>query len=251
MFNGAPQTRAESLAQSIEALIGERGLGPGDLIGTMDDFRDLSGFGRATISEAARLLSDRGTVEVRPGRNGGLFVAAPHPVVRLRHTLLTVRAMPTTVADAIAVREALEPLVAADAARHRTRRDIADLRRLLTALGRATTDTDGFMRANWALHERIAEITPNPLAKAVYLAMTRCISDLSAHATSDAHARPAPGGDHGDSDEKDGDEKDGGEKDGGDYLRHRLEVHAELVEAIAAGDPERTAAAVERHRTPR
>ncbi|WP_345390952.1 hypothetical protein [Nonomuraea salmonea] len=60
-------------------MIDARGLGPGDLIGTMDHFRDLSGYGRATISEAARLLSDRGTVEIRPGRNGGLFVAAPQP----------------------------------------------------------------------------------------------------------------------------------------------------------------------------
>ncbi|MEV0614573.1 FCD domain-containing protein [Nonomuraea sp. NPDC050404] len=227
MFNGVPQTRAESLAATIEAMIGERGLGPGDLIGTMDGFRDLSGYGRATISEAARLLSDRGTVEIRPGRGGGLFVAALNPIVRLRHTLLTVRGMPARVADAIAVRESLEPLVCADAARHRSKQDIADLRKLLTALRRATKDTDRFMRANWALHERIAEITPNHLAKAVYLAMTQCISELSEHADPDAHTRPD------------------------DYLRHRLEVHAELVEAIVAGDEDRTAAAVEQHQAPR
>ncbi|MFB4302464.1 hypothetical protein [Actinomadura sp. NTSP31] len=48
--SGAPQTRAEALAADIEKMIAERGLAPGDLIGTMDEFRDRSGFGRATIS---------------------------------------------------------------------------------------------------------------------------------------------------------------------------------------------------------
>ncbi|WP_235854855.1 FadR/GntR family transcriptional regulator [Nonomuraea aridisoli] len=221
MFNGVPPTRAEALAADIETMIRERGLGPGDLIGTLDDLRELSGYGRATISEAARLLSDRGTAEIRLGRGGGLFVADPTAVVRLRHTLLTVRSQPTTVADAIAVREALEPLILADAARHRTKKDIADLRRLLTALGRATASTDAFMRANWALHERIAEITPNHLAKAVYLAMTRYVREQSEPA--------APG-----------DRPTG-------YLEHRLTVHTDLVEAIIDGDPARTRTAVTRH----
>jgi hypothetical protein len=62
-----------------------------------------------------RLLSDRGSVEIRPGC-GGLFVANPNPVVRLWHTLLTVRQEASTVADAIAVREALEPVITADEA---------------------------------------------------------------------------------------------------------------------------------------
>ncbi|MEU4228510.1 FCD domain-containing protein [Nonomuraea sp. NPDC026600] len=226
MVNAESLTRAEALAADIESMISDRDLGPGDLIGTMDEFRDQSGYGRATISEAARLLNDRGTVEIRPGRGGGLFVAQPNVIVRLRHTLLTVRKMPATVADAIAVREALEPLIAVDAAQHRTKQDISDLRKLMTALKRATTSTDRFMRANWALHERIAEITHNHLAKAVYLSMTRCITDLSEHADPDDDSRTE------------------------DYLRLRVEVHAELVEAIIAGDVARTAAAVDRHHAP-
>jgi DNA-binding FadR family transcriptional regulator len=205
-------------------MIVDRGLDPGDWIGTMDELRDQSKFGRATISEAVRLLSDRGTVDIRPGRGGGLFVANPNPVVRLRHTLLTVREMPATVADAIAVREALELLIDTDAARRRTREDVSALRRLLGELKRSTTSTDRFMRANWALHERIAEITHNHMAKAVYLSMTRCIADLATHADPDQ------------------------ESSAEDYLSVRVEIHTELVEAIASGDTERTAAAVERHR---
>lgn len=220
------QTRAEALASSIELSIRERSLAPGDLIGTMDELRDSSGYGRATISEAARLLADRGVAEVRPGRGGGLFVAQANPVVRLRHTLLTVREKPTTVADAIAVRDALEPLIATEAALHRTRADITDLRKHLTAMRRATSDYDRFLRTNWALHTRIAQIGENHLAKAVYLSMSQCITDLSARATFD------------------------GEAPTDEYMNIRLEHHTELVEAIASGDVPRTLAAVESHRSP-
>jgi GntR family transcriptional regulator, transcriptional repressor for pyruvate dehydrogenase complex len=223
VFISPPRTRAEALAADIERSIAERGLLPGDLIGTMEEFRDRSGFGRATISEAVRLLGDRGAAEIRPGRGGGLFVASPNPVVRLRHTLLTVREAPSTVADAIAVRDSLEFLIAADAARHRTPKDSAALRRLMTQLKRSADDTDRFLRANWTLHERIAEITPNHLASAVYISMTRCIAELATRADPDQE-RPA------------------------DYLIRRVDIHAELVEAIVAGDVERTAAAAERHR---
>lgn len=223
MFNSQPRTRAEVLAADIERMIAERDLGPGDLIGTMEELRDRSGFGRATISEAVRLLSDRGTAEIRPGRGGGLFVTSPNPVVRLRHTLLTVREAPSTVADAIAVRDSLELLITTDAARHRTAKDRAALRRHLTQLSRSAGSTDRFLRANWALHERIAEITPNRLASAVYTSMIRCIAELAAHADPDQ------------------------ERDE-NYRNRCVEIHEELVEAITVGDVKRTATAVERHR---
>jgi hypothetical protein len=40
-------------------------------------------------------------LEIRRGRTCGLFVAKPSPVVRLRHTLLTVGEQPSAVMDAI------------------------------------------------------------------------------------------------------------------------------------------------------
>jgi DNA-binding FadR family transcriptional regulator len=163
---------------------------------------------------------------LQPGAVEG-HTANPNPVVRLRHTLLTVREKPTTVADAIAVRESLEFLITTDAARHCTPQDIAALRKLLTQLKRSATSNDRFMRANWALHEWIAGITHNHLASAVYLSMSQCIADLATRADPDREDRA------------------------GDYLSRRVAIHAELVEAIAAGDVERTAAAAGLHRPAR
>ncbi|MCZ9339711.1 FCD domain-containing protein, partial [Streptomyces sp. TRM76130] len=127
--------------------------------------RAETGYAYSTVSEAVRLLRDRGVLEIRPGRGGGLFVADRGPVVRLRHTLLEVRDEPATVADAIELRDHLEVLIDVGAARCRTEDDVVDLRARLEHM-RAAADWDGFLRANWALHERIARISPNRMAAA-------------------------------------------------------------------------------------
>ncbi len=224
MAGSSVRTRAEALAADIEAEIVEKGLAPGDSFGTLDTIRTKSGFARSTVSEAVRLLNDRGVLDIRPGRGGGLFVAASNPVVRLRHMLLRVREQPTPVADAIAVREALEGLVNVEAARHCSETDKDDLRSALQTLVRAGDDTDYWMRANWALHERIAEITPNHLLKATYLGTTRYITEASERVETDAEvARDAA------------------------YFRRRLDIHIELVDAIIDGDEARTLRAAAEH----
>ncbi len=223
MFSRPPGL-AQYLASEIEELIGARSLRSGDRIATMEELRTQTGYGRATIGETARLLTERGTVEVRPGRGGGLFVAQVSPVVRLRQTLLTVPQGATTVADAIAVRDALEELIAVEAVVHRTDSDIRDLEDCLDAMRGAGDDLEYFLGANWSLHERIAAITPNQLARAMYVGMTRCIAELSVRADHEAASTP------------------------GDYLDQRLAVHERLVAAIRLGDEKQARAAVAAHR---
>ena len=121
----AGMTRAEAVVQHVRGLINERGLAPGELIGTKTDIRETVGVAKATMNEAVRLLESQGIVTVRPGPGGGLFVARHDPVVRLGQSLLTVSAEPVSVADAVIVRELLEPQIIADAARYRTNADIA------------------------------------------------------------------------------------------------------------------------------
>jgi DNA-binding FadR family transcriptional regulator len=217
-------SRVQALVMDVERAIADRRLRPGDRITTLDALRAETGLARQTVSEAARLLVEREIVELRPGRGGGLFVAPVSPVVRLRHTLLSVPKGAATVADAIAVRDALEELIDTDAARSRTAAHIRELRRALSRLRRSVASVERFMAANWALHEQIARITGNELARGVYLGTLRCVAELST-----------------------GMRLDDSERQTG-YLDHRVRVHAELVEAIIDGDIERTSAAVARHR---
>lgn len=224
MVTEAPATRAQSLAATIERHIVDARLAPGDPVGTIDEWRARSGFARATVSEALRLLVDRGQIEIRPGRGGGVFVARTGPVVRLRHTLLSVHGEATTLADAIAIRETLEPLLIMDATRARTAAHVRALRKGVAAIEAAIDDHDAFIREIWHLHELIAAITPNAMLRAMYLAMLQLI---------DEHAERATATDQGD--------------DSSAYRAHRLAVHRELVDAIESRDPERASRAIAAH----
>lgn len=225
MMIDVPATRAQALAATIERTIADESLTPGDAIGTIEGWRTRSGFARASVSEALRLLVDRGVVEVRPGRGGGVFVARTGPVVRLRHTLISVHGEATTLADAIAIRESLEPLLVLDATRFRTAAQVASLRDHLARLERAADDHDVFVRAVWVLHEQIAAITPNELLRAIYLTIMQVMSEHADRATSDAERPDLAEG----------------------YRALRLAVHRELVEAIASGDLERASHAIAAH----
>lgn len=217
-------SRVEALAASIEQTLVDRKLIPGDRITTVAELKETTGLAKQTITETLRLLADRGVVDIRPGRNGGAFVAQATPIVQIRRTLLAVPEGASTVADAAEVRDSLEELICTDAARLRTTRDATQLRSIVRKMARSSS-LDQFMEANWALHERIAAITANQVAQAVYRGTLRCISELS---TTTASTAPDPDA----------------------YLRRRLAVHEELVEAIAAGDEKRTAKAVRAHRGP-
>src|SRR5580704_12349709 len=208
------QTRANVLASQIEQQILDREFKPGELIGTIESLRERSGFARSTVAEAIRLLADRGLAEIRPGRGGGLFATAAGPMVRIRHTLLAVTDAPGSVAEAVAVREALEVLIDVDAAQHRTNADITDIKRGLAKLTTsAAKGTTAFLLANWDLHERIALISPNQTASALYLSMTRFVREHAVAATHDDAPESAS-----------------------EWLSIRVATHTELVDAIVSGD---------------
>lgn len=220
--SGPARSRADLLADLISERIQVAALGPGASVGTLDDLREQTGYARATVSEAVRLLRDRGVLEIRPGRGGGLFVAASTPVVRLRRTLLSIQEQPTAVMDAIELREHLELMIDLSAARCRTTSDIAELRRLLAGMEASGTWPE-FMAANWMLHERIATVCPNEMARAVYIGTL-------GHLTSSTTREVA-----------------GGLGLQRSYQCERYEVHAQLVEAIAGADEDAVRDAVRRH----
>jgi GntR family transcriptional repressor for pyruvate dehydrogenase complex len=84
-------------------------------------------------------------------------------------------------------------------------------------------DWEAFLRANWALHERIAAIGPNAMARAVYIGTLGPL-----HATSSRFDD---------------------ERAAADYRAQRYRIHADLVDAIAAGDEAAVRVVVDRHNT--
>lgn len=213
------RSRSEQLADVLAGHIDGKGLRGGDRVGTLEDIRAETGFARATVSEAVRLLRERGTLEIRPGRGGGIYVADQTPVVRMRHTLLSAQAGADDVAYAIELREGLEEPVARAAARTCTPTDAQHLRDAVRELA-DSADYETFIRRNWALHEQIAALCPNPMMGAVY---TSCLGYL---------VRTNPRYDDVEADA---------------YIAQRVAVHERLVEAIIAADASAIADAVREH----
>lgn len=218
----APATsRAEALASRLEHRIAEEGLGAGQRIGTKDELRLDAGVAIGTLNQALRLLEARGSVVMKSGPRGGVYVAGAHPLVRLGRTLMSVRGQAVAVKDAVSVRDALEPMLCTEAARLRTDDDIHDLRRLIDKMSAAVTDPAAFLRANWALHRRIAKIVQNRVLASFYDALSDFIE-----ANFEEVVNPT---------------------DELGYKQSRLQIHIDLVEAIAAGNKASVARAIRRH----
>jgi DNA-binding FadR family transcriptional regulator len=212
-------SRAAALARQIEQHIRDEALPDGWRLGTKGDMRQRFGVAVGTVNEAIRLLETRGLVAARPGPGGGLFVSSPSPRIRLSHLILGFKEGGTTIADCLAVRNALEPLIAEDARRCHDADDIAALREILQRMGDSADSPGGFLEANWALHRRIAEISPNAVLRAVYGTLMDYIETAVEDVTPDEVFRS----------------------------RQNLKVHEALVDAIASGDKAKVASALRRH----
>jgi len=215
---GTPSTatRPEQAAEQLAELAA--GAEPGTRLGTKDELRAQCGVSVGTFNEALRLVQARGLVTVRAGRVGGLFASRQSPLVRLGNSVLAIDDDATSVADAVRIRDALEPLLVEDAVRHRSASDVEALRQGLERMRAAADAVDGneFLRANWALHARMAAISPSVMLRSFYLSLLEMIEShtLSVRSVDEA---PLP-----------------------EYLNKRYQLHADLVSAIERAADEKT-----------
>ncbi|HEY2204689.1 MAG TPA: FCD domain-containing protein [Pseudonocardia sp.] len=80
---GPRGSRAQQVAAELEAQILTDRAAPGDRLGLRTELITRFGVSPAVMNEALRILRERDLVDVRPGPNGGVFVANPPPQVRL------------------------------------------------------------------------------------------------------------------------------------------------------------------------
>lgn len=222
------QSVADRVVTEVETMIKAEGLAPGHRIGTRHELCEQFGVAPATLGEALRVLRARGSVDLRPGPGGGIFVADQSPLIRLAHSVLRLRQTGAPVNDVIKVLDALDEAVMQDAVLNRTDQDVADLEAVMADLTEHWHDPMEGLHGNWRLHRRIAEISPNAVLRTFYLNLVDYIEGETAGATpEDGLAVP---GFRQDTDE-------------------RLKIHQALIAAIKSGDIELGRSAVLDHRT--
>lgn len=206
-------TRPEQAAERLAAMA--LSAKPGERLGTKDELRAACGVSVGTFNEALRMVQARELVTVRSGPGGGLFASQQSPMVRFGNAMLSLGEEAASLADAFRLRHALDPLLVQDALEHASAHDIAGLRAELDRMkgAAAAADRTAFIRANWQLHIRLAEISPSALLRSFYLHLLEITDShlLTAEPVEDESLS--------------------------EYIHNRYDLHVALVDAIGAHDP--------------
>lgn len=217
---GSPRASlAQELADQIAAMTATAE--PDTHLGTKAQLRAQWGVAAATLNEALRLLQARGVVRLRTGPSGGVFVATPEPLVRIGQALVSAHGNPTSIVDAVALRDALDPLTVLEASRYRTTNDIRTLREQLDRMNEAIPDDTAFALEIWEFHRMIVRIGRNEMLREISLGLLEILASNTQIVVP-------------------------GSKTPEMKLR-RVLVHEQLVDAIESGDPARCSAASRNH----
>lgn len=224
----SPSRSNGSLAERVAGWLEERARSgpPGARLGIKEAVRQEAGVATGTFNEALRIAQSRGAIVLRRGPHGGVFASDGPPRVRLGETLLSVDGWEGSVEEAVRIRNALEPLLVEDALWHASPAVLAQMDEYVAEMESAAAVGDGlgFLRSNWALHAKIAEINPNPLLRSIYLSLLELVEQhtIAVHGT-----RPQLK----------------------DYLIERAVLHRDLVDALRDRDGRLAEKLVELHNT--
>ncbi|WP_323042860.1 FadR/GntR family transcriptional regulator [Gemmobacter sp.] len=165
----------EALASQIKAQIMDGSIAAGEMLNERA-LIDLSGLSRGSVREALRVLETQGLVETRRGRNGGWVVVRPGTRIMLESLASYIRQGNPTLRVLMETVEMFEPAMAALAARHRTREDIAAMAEAIGAMENAPT-SEAFIQMNGRWHVRLADSARNPIIAALYRALGPSLLD--------------------------------------------------------------------------
>lgn len=161
----------DKVIESIRSYIQEPGRNPGEKLPTENELGKQLGVGRSSIREALRVLQTMGYVTIVHGK--GAFNQGV-PAQQRGGRALVWRAISLPCSDIYMVREALEPLVAREAARHITEEALAELRQIVDQTAHAAALPPEDANANLMaqldekFHEKICESTNNPFLVSLY-----------------------------------------------------------------------------------
>jgi GntR family transcriptional regulator, transcriptional repressor for pyruvate dehydrogenase complex len=215
----SPRRVSDQVAGQIRLLITRERLAEGERLPAERDLAERFGVSRPMISQALRMLSLMGLVEIRPG-SGAYVLRRPQDMVTASVGLmLDLDHGPLD--DLAELRLWLETLGAVHA-----RRDTAELRAALRRLAGATGSVAAWIAADTVFHANVVRAAGNAYLTAVYEGVhTAVLSREYEHwvRTETEPAWLAP------------------------HAAPLLDLHRAIYDAVAAADPEAASAAVLRH----
>ena len=162
----------EQIADSIQAMIAEGQLLRSSQLPPERELAKLLGVNRATVREAIRLLEQRGLVHMKVGDGTYVTEAMSFSVVADSIERQFVFGQ-CSHEDLVALREILEPGVAAMAALRATQEDLDEMKALIAQIedNFAARDTAAQSRADTDFHLALAKATHNELIIAISIGL--------------------------------------------------------------------------------
>ena len=161
--------------KQIENTIVNNDFLPGNKIPPSRKFQQMLGVRQGTLREALRILEQKGLIEIRLGRNGGLFVKAASIDKVNESLVLLIRQKQISVEDLIVFRKALEVSAAAWAAARAEKEDLTKLKKLLGDLEKiiekGVEGFDQFYKVEDKMHRALVRTARNPLIESVLTAV--------------------------------------------------------------------------------
>lgn len=134
------------------------------------------GVSRQVVREAARLLEDRGLVEIRAGR--GMTVIAPNVDSSVDRLRMLLRRGDASFEQLMELRQMTEGDMAGLAARHRTDEDVERMRAAIADAADHLDDYAICMDADLAFHMAVARATHNPFVLAIVQPVNVVLRDV-------------------------------------------------------------------------
>lgn len=216
MSGSQRQRLPEALADSLQQDILSAHLTVGDRLPSEPELAQRFGVSRTVVREAARLLVQRGLVAVSPGR--GMTVAKFDGRLIAEQYALLLQLSDGTFEQLLELRLVLEVEMSALAAARRSEEDIEAMRAANNRLELAAGSRLEFLEADLAFHELMAKATHNPF----FGLMAEPINGFLREAYGHGPGYPS-------------------------QAQQTIEEHAEIADAIAAGDPAAAKYATEQH----
>lgn len=211
-----PRRLPEIVAEQMQDFILSGNLQPGDKMPTEPELAEKYDVSRQVIREAARLLDQRGLVEIRAGRGMTVLKLGTEGVSDIYRLLL--RFQPENFSELMEVRKILEPGIARLAALRRSEEDIAQMKDILKEAGEHLDDFEKCLALDLAFHHKVSECTKNGLLAGLAEPVNSALRDVYEEPTAYLASQP-----------------------------RTLEEHRNILEAIERSDPDAAVAATRWH----
>jgi GntR family transcriptional regulator, transcriptional repressor for pyruvate dehydrogenase complex len=166
----------EAAIEHITEAIERSGLRTGDRLPGEHELAGLLGISRPTLRQAVRVLELTGVVDVRRGKNGGVFLVSELiPVVAISSAVALEE---SAVAETLRARRVLETAIAREAMLRATDVDYAQLQRAIELLGAHLGERPLVMRADALFHRALVRSCHNRQLEAAMRGIAKTLAPV-------------------------------------------------------------------------